>query len=114
MQPRMFRGRGCRGPEQRYLFNYIFLIIRYRRTSGSDLTATSPSAAAQAAAVIVVMYPIARIICLSFICGSATGGRNIGVPHPGAGSKLSPPPPGSLPARGRRSYLPAFLGNGGR
>jgi hypothetical protein len=93
---------------------YIFLIVRYRRTSGSDLTATSPSAAALAAAVIVVMYPIARIIFLSLICGSATAARDANVADPGAGSKLSLPPPGSLPACGRRSYLSAFLGNGGR
>jgi hypothetical protein len=33
---------------------HIFLILTYRRTSGSDLTATSPSAAPPTAIVIAV------------------------------------------------------------
>ena len=102
------------GPEQRYSLHYIFLIVRYRRITGSDLTATSPSAAAVAAMVTVVTYPIVRIIFLLLIRGSAAAARDIDVPHPGAGSELNPPPPGLLPACGRRSYLAAVLGNGGR
>ena len=45
-------------PALRY---YIFLIAMYRRTSGSDLTATSPSAVPAAAMVIAVTYPNVRI-----------------------------------------------------
>jgi hypothetical protein len=40
---------------------YIFLIATYRRTSGSDLTATSPSAIPAAAMVSAVTYPSVRI-----------------------------------------------------
>jgi hypothetical protein len=69
----MFRGCNCRGPEQRYLFYYIFFIVRYRRASGSDLTATSPSATAAAAAVIVVTNPIVRITFLLLIRGRDGG-----------------------------------------
>lgn len=49
------------GPEQRFLCCYIFLIAMNRRSSGSDLTATSPSAVPAAAMVIAVTYPIVRI-----------------------------------------------------
>lgn len=90
--PRCIREAQCRGPEQRYSLYYIFLIVRYRRTSGSDLTATSPSAAAVAVMVIVVTYPIVRIIFFLLIRGSATAARDIDVPHPGAGSELLLPP----------------------
>jgi hypothetical protein len=51
---------------------YIFLIVRYRRISGSDLTAISPSAAAAAAAVIAVTYPIVRITFLLLIRDSGS------------------------------------------
>ena len=57
--------------------------------------------------VTVVTYPIVRIIFLLLIRGSAAAARDIDVPHPGAGSELKPPPPGLLPACGRRSYLAA-------
>ena len=40
---------------------YIFLIAIYRRTSGSDLTATSPAAIPAAAMAIAVTYPSVRI-----------------------------------------------------
>jgi hypothetical protein len=40
---------------------YIFLIAMYRRTSGSELTATSPSAVPAAAMAIAVTYPSVRI-----------------------------------------------------
>jgi hypothetical protein len=43
------------------LYYYIFLIATYRRTSGSDLTAASPSAIPAAAMVIAVAYPSVRI-----------------------------------------------------
>ena len=43
---------------------HMFLIFRYRRTSGTDLTASSPRAAAAAAIVTAVMFPSVRIACL--------------------------------------------------
>jgi hypothetical protein len=61
LQPRTVRGYSGRGPEQRLLRFYIFLIAMYRRTSGSDLTATSPSAVPAAAMVITTTYPSVRI-----------------------------------------------------
>src|SRR5271170_5185790 len=88
-QPRMFRGFSCRGPEQHFLGYYIFLIARYRRTSGSALTATSPSAAAAAARAIVVTYPSVRIIFLLLFRGSAAAARDIDVPHSGAAGLLT-------------------------
>ncbi len=57
-------GANCRGPEQHFLYCYIFLIATNRRTSGSDLTATTPSAAPTAAMVIAVTYPSVRITFL--------------------------------------------------
>ena len=51
----------CRGLEQHFLCYYIFLIAMYRRASGSDRTATSPSAVPAAAIVIAVTYPSVRI-----------------------------------------------------
>jgi len=68
---------------------YIFLIARYRRTSGSALTATSPSAAAAAARAIVVTYPSVRIIFLLLFRGSAAAARDIDVPHSGAAGLLT-------------------------
>jgi hypothetical protein len=50
------------------LYYYIFLIATYRRISGSDLTATKPSAIPAAAMVIAVTYPSVRI---TFSCSSA-------------------------------------------
>jgi hypothetical protein len=47
---------------------HIFLIFKYCRMSGADLTASSPRAEAAAAIVIAVMYPSVRIACL---CSSA-------------------------------------------
>jgi hypothetical protein len=46
---------------------HIFLIFRYRRMSGNDVTARSPRAAAVAAMVIAEMYPSVRIACLLFL-----------------------------------------------
>jgi hypothetical protein len=40
---------------------YIFLIFKYRRTSGTDMTTRSARAAPAAAMVTAVMYPSARI-----------------------------------------------------
>jgi hypothetical protein len=54
------------------LYYYIFLIATYRRISGSDLTATSPSAIPAAAMVIAVTYPSVRI---TFSCASADPGQ---------------------------------------
>jgi hypothetical protein len=45
---------------------HIFLIFRYCRMSGNDMTASSPRAAAAAAVVAAVMYPSVRIVCLLF------------------------------------------------
>jgi hypothetical protein len=45
---------------------HIFLIFRYCRMSGNDMTARSPRPAAAAAMVIAVMYPSVRIACLLF------------------------------------------------
>ena len=45
---------------------HIFLIFRYRRMSGNDMTARSPKAAAAAAMVIAEIYPSVRIACLLF------------------------------------------------
>src|SRR5689334_8280311 len=45
---------------------HIFFIAMYRRTSGSDLTAITPSAAPAAAVVIAVTYPSFCIIFLLF------------------------------------------------
>jgi len=56
---------------------YIFRIATYRRTSGSDLTATSPSAIAAAAIVSAVTYPSVRINFLLLFSGS----RDIGPRH---------------------------------
>ena len=58
----------CRGLEQHFRRYYIFLIAMYRRASGSDLTATTPSAVPAAAMVIAATYPSARI---TFSCSSA-------------------------------------------
>jgi hypothetical protein len=85
----MFRGFSCRGPEQHFLGYYIFLIARYRRTSGSDLNATSPSATAAAAMAIVVTYPSVRIIFLLLFDGPAAAARHIDVPHSGAAGLLT-------------------------
>ena len=104
--PRIFRGYTCRGPEQRNLYYYIFRTVRYRRTSGSDLTATSPSAAAAATRVIVVMYPSVRIIFLLLLFrGSAIAARDIDVAHPGAGSGPGPRRAHCLPAAGVLTWL---------
>ena len=105
------------GPEQHFLCCYIFLIATYRRTSGSDLTATSPSAAPAAATVIAITYPSVRIVFLLLVSGSATADRDIDVHHLGAGSapRWQPPwSPGSLTACSGPSYLAAGPGNGGR
>jgi hypothetical protein len=48
---------------------HIFLIFRYRRTSGSDRTTNSARAALAAAMATAVMYPSARIACLLFSSG---------------------------------------------
>ena len=64
----------------------IFLIARYRRVSGSALTAITPSTIPATARVIAVTYPSARIIFLLPSGGSATAARDIDIPHPGAGS----------------------------
>ena len=114
MQSRIFRGYACRSPEQHNLYGYMFRAVRYRRTSGSDLTASSPSAAAATAMMTVVTYPSVRIIFLLLLRGSATAVRGIDVRHPGAGSDPGPSLPGSLPACCGRPYLAAVLGNGGR
>jgi len=53
----------------------------YRRTSGSDLTATSPSAVPAAVMVIAVTYPSVRIIFLLLVSGSAPAGRDIDDPQ---------------------------------
>ena len=45
---------------------HIFLIFRYCRMSGNDMTASSPRAAAAAAMVTAVMYPSVRMVCLLF------------------------------------------------
>jgi hypothetical protein len=45
---------------------HIFLIFKYRRISGNDMTARSPRVAAAAAMVIAEMYPSVRIVCLLF------------------------------------------------
>ena len=45
---------------------HIFLIFKYCRISGNDMTARSPRAAAEAAMVIAEMYPSVRIVCLLF------------------------------------------------
>jgi hypothetical protein len=68
---------------------YIFLIARYRRTSGSDLTATSPTATAAAAMAIVVTYPSVRIILLLLFGGPATAARDIDVPYSSAAGLLA-------------------------
>jgi hypothetical protein len=43
---------------------HIFLIFKYRRRSGNDMTASNPRAAVAAAMVTAVMYPSVRIACL--------------------------------------------------
>ena len=52
-------GTGALGEDERAelvrLHRHIFLILMYRRTSGSDLTTASPSAAPPTATVIAVM-----------------------------------------------------------
>ena len=45
---------------------HIFLIFRYCRMSGNDMTASSSRAAAAAAMVTAVIYPSARVVCLLF------------------------------------------------
>jgi hypothetical protein len=96
-----------------FWYYYIFRIATYRRTSDRDLTATSASAAAAAAMVIAVTYPSVRITFPPALQRVRDSGRDIDVPHPGAGStlrwRLPPPRPGSLPACGRPSYLAAVL-----
>ena len=55
-------GIGSQHPAVRAGPRQIFLIARYRRVSGSALTATTPSASPAAARVIAVTYLSARII----------------------------------------------------
>ncbi len=43
---------------------HIFLIFKYCRMSGTDMTASSPRAATAAAMVTAVMYPSVRTACL--------------------------------------------------
>lgn len=43
---------------------HIFLIFKYRRMSGNDISVSSPRAAAAAAMVTAMMYPSVRIVCL--------------------------------------------------
>jgi hypothetical protein len=47
-------------------FSHIFLIFKYCRISGNDMTARSPRVAAAAAMVIAEIYPSVRIVCLLF------------------------------------------------
>lgn len=54
---------------------HIFFIATYRRASGSDLTAITPSAAPAAAMVIAVTYPSFCIIFLLFVWCFGNGGR---------------------------------------
>lgn len=42
------------------------MIFKYRRASGTDMAASTPSAAAAAVMVIAVMYPSVRIAGLLF------------------------------------------------
>src|SRR5580658_7680674 len=96
---------------------YIFLIATYRRASGSDLTATTPSAAAPAARAIAVTYPSVRI---TYLLSSASPRR----PPATSMSRIPeraarcagghPRPPGLLSASSRPSDLAVTLGNGGR
>src|SRR5271168_4292230 len=95
---------GCPGPpasslkpDVDFLRYYIFLIAMYRRASGSDLTATSPSAVPAAAIVIAVTCPSVRVTFLLLSGEYATAARDIDVPHPGAGHALRRRP-GALPA----------------
>jgi hypothetical protein len=46
---------------------HIFLIFKYLRMSGNDVTASSPSAAVAAVMVTAVMYPSDRIVRLLFL-----------------------------------------------
>jgi hypothetical protein len=48
------------------LGGHIFLIFKYWRMSGNDVTASSPRAAVAAAMITAVMYPSVRIACLLF------------------------------------------------
>jgi hypothetical protein len=91
-------------------YYYILRISRYRRASGSDLTASTPSVAAAAASVIAVTYPSVRIIFLLLLRGSATAARDVDVPHPGAGSKPSGPPAAGLTAHVQQAYSPGGKG----
>ena len=67
--------RGRDAASDRDAARHIFLIAMYRRASGSDLTATTPSAAPAAAAVIAVTYPSFCITFLLFLCCFGNGGR---------------------------------------
>ena len=55
MAQRGCHGGGLVGP------GHIFLIFRYRRMSGTDMTASTPRVAAAAIKVTAVMYPSVRI-----------------------------------------------------
>jgi hypothetical protein len=48
------------------LVGHIFLIFKYLRISGKEVTASSTRAAAAAVVVTAVMYPSVRIVCLLF------------------------------------------------
>jgi hypothetical protein len=67
--------RGTHAASDRDAARHIFFIATYRRTSGSDLAAITPSAAPAAAMVIAVTYPSFCIIFLLFLCCFANGGR---------------------------------------
>ena len=92
---------------------HIFLIARYRRTSGADLTASTPSAAPVAVMATAATYPSVRITFLLIFSGSTI--RDIGVFHSAAGGAPAlMAAPGSWTGLRQASYLAAVLDGGGR
>ena len=93
-----------------FLPYYIFLIATYRRTSGSDLTATTPSAAAPAAMVIAVTYPSVRITYLLSSTGPRQRPATLMSRIPERAARCAGGRPGRraycLPAAGLLTWLP--------
>jgi hypothetical protein len=91
---------------------HMFLIATYRRRSGTDLTASNPSAAPAAAMAMAATYPSVRMMSLLLVSGSMTAARHMDVHLSRCGQH--PACAGSLPVWPGPSHLIAVPGQGGR
>jgi hypothetical protein len=90
----------------------MFLIATYRRRSGADLTASSPSAAPAAAMAMTATYPSVRMMSLLLVSESVTTARLADVHLSRGGRRLVSA--GVLPVWGGPSCLIAISGRSGR